>query len=826
MRIFVCISALLLTLTMRAQTEQPEDTSWKKLRRYTPEKINDLIHTKLDITPDYSKSYVYGKEWVTLTPHFYSTDTVRLDAKGMDIAKVSLLKASGGMASLTYEYDGFSINIKLDKTYRKGERYTLYIEYTAKPDEYESKYGGALLGIKGFYFINPRGEEKGKPVQIWTQGESESNSAWFPTIDHTNQKTTQELTVTVPSKYVTLSNGKLMTQKNNSNGTRTDYWKMDLPHSPYLFFLGVGEYAVIKDSWRGKEVSYYVEKEYAPVAKKIFGNTPEMMTFFSKMTGVDYPWNKYSQITGRDYVAGAMENTTATLHQEYAQQDARQLVDGNIWEGTIAHELFHHWFGDYVTAENWTNITLNESFADYSETLWFEYKYGKDEGDAENYNGMKKYLASPDDAKKDLVRFYYSTQEDVFDLVSYQKGGRVLNMLRNYLGDSAFFKGMNLYLTTYKFKAAEVPQLRLAFEEVSGKDLTWFFNQWYFGSGHPLLDINYTYDEASKKVTVKVKQTQTTGKIFRLPVKIDVYTGSSKTSHRVWVEEATNQFTFTSAAKPDLINFDGDKVLLCVKKENKTLDNYMHQYKFAGKYVDRREAIEFCSTQQNDPKAIAFLKTAVKDPSARLRNFTLDNLDVTKSSVGAEFESTLLDLAKNDKDATVRGKAIGLLGLYRKPEYKALFQKAINDSSYSVAGNALQAFYVLDSSAASKEAVRLDQSISKGKLEESINMIFALTGNEEAFEKVSTRFDALPLSDAKFDLMNSLVQYVATMKNPDKVKKGVDQIITFRDQIPEPVNAQTDPYFNGVILPGLIKKKTTEGLTDQANYIKSKLPKK
>ena len=108
-----------------------------------------------------------------------------------------------------------------------------------------------------------------------------------------------------------------------------------------------------------------------------------MIGFFSKITGVDFPWIKYSQITGRDFVAGAMENTTATLHQESAQQDARELVDGNNWETTIAHELFHHWFGDYVTAESWSNITLNESFADYSETLWEEYKYGKDAGDAE-----------------------------------------------------------------------------------------------------------------------------------------------------------------------------------------------------------------------------------------------------------------------------------------------------------------------------------------------------------------------------------------------------------------------------------------------------------
>ncbi|HRA12574.1 MAG TPA: M1 family metallopeptidase, partial [Chitinophagaceae bacterium] len=486
-KVLFALSFLFTTSLLFAQPREDMDTSWKNEYRETATKINNLIHTKLEVKPDFSKSYLYGKAWLTLKPHFYPTDSLNLDAKGMEIKKVALVKGTKQIP-LTFDYDEWNLRIKLDKTYKSNESYTIYIDYTAKPDEFEEKYGGgAMLGIKGMYFINPKGEEKDKPTQIWTQGETESSSAWFPTIDKTNQRCTQELTVTVDNKYVTLSNGKLASQKKNTDGTRSDYWKMDLPHAPYLFFLGVGEYAVVKDTWRGKEVNYYVEPEYKSVAKKIFGNTPEMMTFFSKITGVDFPWIKYSQITGRDYVAGAMENTTATIHQESAQQDARELVDGNDWEGTIAHELFHQWFGDYVTTESWSNLTLNESFADYSETLWNEYKYGKDAGDATNYQGMQGYLMSGSD-KKDLVRFHYKDKEDMFDAVSYNKGGRILHMLRNHVGDSAFFKSINNYLTTNKFKSAEAHQLRLAFEEVSGRDLNWYFNQWYFGSGNPTVD--------------------------------------------------------------------------------------------------------------------------------------------------------------------------------------------------------------------------------------------------------------------------------------------------------------------------------------------------
>lgn len=267
-RILLSFFFMLCGFTLFAQQKPTADTAWKKEYRETPAKINNLLHTKLDIRPDFSKSYLYGKAWLTLKPHFYATDSLTLDAKGMEFKKIALVKGSQQLP-LKYQYDDWQVRIKLDKTYKANESYTIYIDYIAKPDEFEEKYAhGAMLGIKGMYFINPKGEEKDKPTQIWTQGETESSSAWFPTIDKTNQKTTQELTVTVDNKYVTLSNGKLVSQKKNTDGTRSDYWKMDLPHAPYLFFLGVGEYAVVKDNWRGKEVNYYVEKEYASVAKK------------------------------------------------------------------------------------------------------------------------------------------------------------------------------------------------------------------------------------------------------------------------------------------------------------------------------------------------------------------------------------------------------------------------------------------------------------------------------------------------------------------------------------------------------------------------------
>ncbi len=802
------------------------DTSWKKMYRAAPEKVHTLVHTKLEASFDIPKSYMYGKVWLTLKPHFYPSDQLILDAKGMEIKEVAVQK--GALKSkLKYEYDGMQLKILLDKTYKGGESYIIYVDYTSKPNELKVTGSAAITDAKGLYFINPKGEEKGKPTQFWTQGETEATSVWCPTIDKPNQKSTSEFYLTIPAKWVSLSNGKLMSQKPNANGTRTDYWKMDQPHAPYLFFMGAGEFAIVKDSWRGKDVWYYVDKEYEPVAKRIFGNTPEMMSYFSKITGVEYPWVKYGQMTAHDFVSGAMENTTATLHQEGAQQDARELVDGNAWERTIAHELFHQWFGNYVTTESWSNLTLNESFANYSELLWDEYKYGKDKAGYTQYQAMSGYLQSGSE-KKDLVRFYYSDKEEMFDAVSYNKGGRILHMLRNFVGDSAFFKSLNLYLTTNKYKSAEAHQLRLAFEEVTGKDLNWFFNQWYFGNGHPALDITYSYDETIQKTKVIIKQTQK-DKIFKLPVAIDIYNGKNKTRHQVWVENAIDSFEFAVAAKPDLVNFDGDKVLLCTKKENKTLDNYIHQYKYAGLYLDRREAIDFVSKKTDDPKAVEFMKLALADPFDKIRNLAIERINVNKAKLMEAVEPVIVAIAKKDPKHVTRSMAVDKLAEIKKPEYKQLFSSLINDSSYTLSGAALNALDKIDPAAALIEAKRISKTNTKGILSEAVASILIKSKDESSFDEIVSAYSKMALSQSKFNLTSSLANFIGIINNTDKVKRGVDEIVNFRNAIPEQfgVTPVIDNFLKTIIGKKEAAKKDAsadgDALQQQIDYIKSKL---
>jgi aminopeptidase N len=556
------------------------------------------------------------------------------------------------------------------------------------------------------------------------------------------------------------------------------------------------------------------------VARKIFGNTPEMMGFFARILGVEYPWNKYAQIVGRDYVSGAMENTTATLHQESAQQDARELVDVNAWEGTIAHELFHQWFGDLVTSESWSNLTLNESFANYSQVLWKEYKFGKDAGDEENFSDMNGYLQSNSE-KKDLVRYYYNDKEAMFDAVSYNKGGRILHMLRNYVGDSAFFKSLNVYLTANKFKSAEAHQLRLAFEEVTGMDLNWFWNQWYFGNGHPKLTIDYLYDNNAKQVKVIVKQTQAE-KVFALPIAVDIYNGSNKMRHKVWLKNRIDTLSFAYASKPDLVNVDGDKILLAEKTDNKTPDNFIHQYNYAGNFLDRKEAIDFAAGSE-DPKALDLLKASMKDKFPSLRSYTLSKLNMKDENVRKQVEPILAELARKETKSLVKAGAISLLGSYENQKYKELFRKNVNDSSYSVSGAALEALMLIDSSTAINEAKKMSSAPAKGKLEEVIVKVLMNTNDESGFDVIAEKFNKMPVSQAKLELIVPLSEMLVKIDNTDKVKKGVDLIVEMRDAIPAEYGIT--PFINN-LLHDLINKKASSGNTasrEQIDYIRTKI---
>ncbi|WP_448137247.1 M1 family aminopeptidase [Sphingobacterium siyangense] len=657
--------------------------------RATPTKINDLVHTKLDVHFDYTNQFLNGKEWVTLKPHFYPTDSLRLDAKGMDIKQVSLVNGSQ-LIPLKYTYDDHSILIKLDRNYLAKEQYTVYLDYTAKPNLLKVQGSAAINDAKGLYFINPDERAPNKPRQIWTQGETEASSAWFPTIDRPNQKTTAEISMTVLDNYVSLSNGALSNQQKNSDSTRTDTWKMDLPHAPYLFMMAVGDFKIYQDKYNNIPVDYYLEPKYAPYAKDIFGKTPAMMDFYSKTLGVPYPWNKYAQIVCRDYVSGAMENTSATLHGEHVQKTKRELLDDNQ-EGTIAHELFHQWFGDLVTAESWSNLTMNESFATFGEVIWREHDGGKDRGDKSRFEKLQSYLKSTKNGKSPtLARYYYHDKEDMFDNISYAKGSLILYALKEQMGDEAFYQSLKKYLTDNSFKTGEPQQLRLAMEEVTGKDWAPYFNQWYYQGGHPILKITTRNGENS--VVLNVAQIQdSTVQTFQLPLAVDIYTKNGKIRQTFQLNRRNAQFMIPLPAAVEFIDIDPEKTLVGQIQIDKSDADYLYQYEHAPSFANRVGAIAYASKNPTNTISQQILTKALADTDADLAATAIQGLDLSNPAVRKSAEKTILALAEKSAASVIRASAIQKLAQTKDKKYKSLILNAVADKSYMVIASSIMA---------------------------------------------------------------------------------------------------------------------------------------
>ncbi|MGI4874167.1 MAG: M1 family aminopeptidase [Janthinobacterium lividum] len=766
---------LLLAITAQAQAPSTPAADPNTPYRASATKVNDLVHTKLAVRFDYAKHYLYGQEWVTLKPHAYATDSLRLDAKGMDIKAVALMNGTK-QQPLKYDYaDKLNLRINLGRSFKPGEQYIVYIEYTSKPDEFKSKGSAAITDAKGLYFINPDSATKGKPVQVWTQGETEGSSVWFPTIDRPNQKTTDEIAMTVPAKYTTLSNGRLVSQTPAGPGLRTDTWRMEQAHSPYLFMMAVGDFKVYKDTWRGKEVNYYLEPKYAPFAKQIFGNTPDMLEFFSNRLGVEYPWNKYSQIVVRDYVSGAMENTSATLHGEFLQQTDKELTDREYQnESVIAHELFHQWFGDYVTAESWSNITVNESMADFSEGLYAEHKYGQDEADAHSYTYRQAYLRNPQDAGKNLVRFHYNDKEDVFDLVSYQKGGAIVQMLRTYLGDDVFFAGLQKYLKDNALGNGEAHQMRLAMEAVSGQDLNWFYNQWYFGSGQPVVTIDYNWNAAAKTQSVTIKQTQA-GQIFQLPIAIDYYVKGKAQRQRVMMTEATQTFTMPLAAQPELVNVDAEKNLLWQKTDNKPLAASLYQYSHAPLYVDRREALTAALAQQTtDANARAVVQAALKDKYYGLRRSAAIGLKLDDKTVAAAAAPAVRQMAATETNAQARAGALLALGKLKDKQDEKAVVDALGSPSYTVQAAALQTLNAINPTEAQARAKTLANTDSK-MLAAVVLGINSAGGGASGWPTLRDKVANASPGDLQ-TVLPALFQYLGSTNDVPSFQEGVGQL--------------------------------------------------
>jgi len=270
--------------------------------------------------------------------------------------------------------------------------------------------------------------------------------------------------------------------------------------------------------------------------------------------------------------------------------------------------------------------------------------------------------------------------------------------------------------------------------------LNWFWNQWYYGNGHPKIRINYNYDDKAGKAQVIIEQTQKTDKVFRLPIAIDMYTGPKKVRSKIWVENKVDTFTFSYTQKPDLINVDADKILLCEKTDNKTSDNYIAQFKYAPNYLDRKEALDYFNK-----KAMNEMAWGLTDKYAPLRKLTIERLAKSKFAKEENVVKSIEKIVSTEKDKKTLAAAIKFLSETGKADYLPIFNKYVSDSSYTVAGAALEGLNALDT-AKSYELAKKYSTDAKGALGEVVNSTLIENGTEADFEFIAKKYNDEPLS--------------------------------------------------------------------------------
>jgi aminopeptidase N len=687
----------------------------------------DVKHVAIDLRFDWEKESAIGVTTITIAP-FKDTDKFYLDAAAMTINSVKL--ASG--AALKFNYDGKKDNDNLEilvgRTLKRGEEITVKVDYqtnyvnTADADTAIGSFG------RGLRFIKPNEDEPNKPMQIWSQGETEFNRYWFPSYDSPNDFRTSELRATVDKKYTVVSNGKLVSTTPNADGTHTFYWKMDTPYSNYLTSIVVGEYTNVKQMWNGIPIENYGYKNETKEVAATVKNLPDMVKFFSEKTGVKYPYPKYAQTFVEDF-GGGMENISATTMIEEMILDERTMLD-NDSDGLQAHELAHQWFGDYVTTRDWGQIWLNESFATYFDALYQEHNKGHEDFlYSEIRNNQQQTLDTWNDGnRRPIVTKYYANKDAMFDNYAYPGGGSVLHMLRKHLGDENWWKAINHYLVSNAHQPVSTEDFRIAIEEATGESMEWFFDQWLYKMGHPIFEVTQNYDAAAKKLTLNVKQTQKIDpnsefpqtEFFQTYVDVEV----DNKVQRVWLEpKAENVFTFDSAAKPKLVNFDFEGTLLKEITFDKSTDDLIYQMTNDKDVLGKRWAMSELIKKANgsDDKAkimTALLSTAEKDKFWRLRAAAISEIaemsvervppgqPVPAAKIDAETARVAQKLAR-DVQSQVRISAVSLLGATKDAKYADLYVSLLNDRSYGVIDSAAYALGATKSPKAFDALVKL-----------------------------------------------------------------------------------------------------------------------
>jgi aminopeptidase N len=690
--------ALSATVIVAQNTVIPPTNAERILSgRDTPSHDYDLVHQRIEVANfDWDATAFDGKVSTTVVSLRPGLDSIVMDmGRGLAVRSVTMESRSRVRSLLRFARPGDSLIVRLAKpaAFRDTVRFTV-------------DYHGKITQGRGLYFFKAEGRPH-RPQQIYSGGGTDGNPNWIPTYAAPHDKATWEMVATVPAAYTVVSNGRLVSDRAAPRGTReknhTVHWTQERPASTYLISIVVAPLKKVTDRWRDVPLEYYVYPEDVPLARRLFGMTPDLMEVYTRLTGVKYPWPRYAQTTVTDFVGG-MENVGATTLVDWLP-DARAYRDRPWYRHTlIPHELAHQWFGNLVTTENWANYWLNEGTAEFMAGQYWGSKLGRSSEDEFYLDEYQQYLSL--DARRRVPLASFNSNN------VYAKGALVLEMLKKQLGQERFWAAIKRYLTRYAFGNATSDGLRRAVLDATGRNLDWFWNQWVYQAGHPEFQVTAAYDSAAGALTLTVRQTQvdtaradSTGFRFTTPLvfrgAVSVRVGTSKGDLRKQVElDRREQLIRISGVKtpPTMVVFDENNAMLKSLTFEQPTRWLAAQLARDPDLWNRNWVIEQLALRTGDSLAAAALARA-----ARSADYYLTRAQAVAALRGFPQSVAVppLQASVRDTSSAVRAAAITALGAVAGERALAAARAAWqSDSSYEVRASALAALARLDSTGA------------------------------------------------------------------------------------------------------------------------------
>jgi aminopeptidase N len=669
--------------------------------RLARERTYDVLHYRLNLEIDEKAKTCAGTATITLVPLRPELDHVALDAAEMSVSAVTL-----GGKDAAFAHPGDTLDVALGSAYGLADTLTLQVAYSVHAPR------------KGLYFMRPDSGYPLKQWQVWSQGEQEDNHYWFPCYDYPNDKATSEMIVTVRDGLVAVSNGLLVSTKRDAAKKKVTYhWREDKPHVSYCISLAVGNYVEVKDAWGTVPISNYVYPHQKGDAMRSFGKTPKMMEYFSRVTKMPYPWEKYGHVVVQDFIYSGQENVSISTLTDGTIHDSRAHLDQTS-DGLVAHELAHQWWGDLVSFRDWSHSWLSEGFASYFDFLFEGYDKGNDELDRLIADAQTSVAgADVGDRRRPTVYDRFTNPSELFDNRIYGKGACVLHMLRFTLGDELFWKSIQHYVKKHAYGNVTTEDFRIAIEEATGQNLTWFFDEWLYRAGYPEFSVATAWNQGTRMVDVTVRQTQRqdslTG-IFAMPVDIEVWVHGDPSVYRVTVDSAEQHFSFPAYQEPQLVLFDRGNVLLKKLDQPQPTSAWIFQLEHAALPVDRVRAIEPLGWLADSARVRQALMTALLiDPSWIVRREAAWAISDARTAPGDSIV-----VAYGDRDARVRAAVVAAMHLATSEEaLKTLRHAFEKDSSYAVVATALRSLQEADTARA-REYCR--QALEKDSHNEAI----------------------------------------------------------------------------------------------------------